>query len=103
MCRKLLNISMQQVKTYKIKNEQILRRVELPSIDKIIKTRQLSFLERIAFMEDHRLPKMMIGSHFKHLNGEQARRGNVGTTRSTLRSTLEDAGLSTKGSGGDLK
>jgi ABC-type multidrug transport system ATPase subunit len=38
MCQKLLNISMQQVKTYKIK---VLQRVELPSMDKIIKTRQL--------------------------------------------------------------
>jgi hypothetical protein len=72
MCRKLLNISMQQVKTYKIKNEQILQHVELPSMDKIIKTRQLRFLEQITFMEENRLPKMMIGSHLKRLNGEQA-------------------------------
>jgi hypothetical protein len=46
---------------------------------------------------------MMIGSHLKHLNGEQAQRGNVGTTRSTLQTTLEDASLCTKGSGRDLK
>jgi hypothetical protein len=39
----------------------------------------------------------------KRLDGEQARRGNVGTSRNTLRSTLEDAGLCTKGLSGDLK
>jgi hypothetical protein len=67
MCCKLLNISSQQVKTYKIKNKQVLQPVELPTMDKIIKTRQLRFLERVAFMEDDRLPKMMIGSHLKPL------------------------------------
>jgi hypothetical protein len=103
MCRKLLNLSMHQVKSYKIKNEDVLERVELPSMDKIIKTRQLRFLERIAHMEDNRFPRMLIGSHLKRRDGEQARRGNIGSTRSTLRSTLEDAGLCTKGSGGDLK
>jgi hypothetical protein len=44
-------------------------------------------LMRIANMEAYRLPRMMIGSHMKRLNGEKARRGDGGATRSTLRST----------------
>jgi hypothetical protein len=59
-------------------------------------------LIRIANMEADRLPRMMIGSHMKRLNGEQARSGDVVTERSNLLSTIEEAGLWTKGSGGDL-
>jgi hypothetical protein len=99
----LLNLSMHDVKAYRIKNETILERVGLSPMRQIIWTWQLHFLERIALMIDDCLPRMMIGSHVTCIPGEQAQKGNVGTTRSMLRSTLEIAGLWSKGSGGDLK
>jgi Reverse transcriptase (RNA-dependent DNA polymerase) len=101
-CRKLLHINMQQVKTYRITNQTVLERVNLPTMTQIIQARQIRFLERITLMDDTRLPRMMVGAHATRFDGEVARRGNYGTTRSTLRSTLEAAGLSTPGSSGDI-
>ena len=58
--RSILQINMTQVEEERITNHQILKRIDIPSMENIIAKRQLKWLGKIARMEESRLPIKML-------------------------------------------
>eukprot|EP00978_Attheya_sp_CCMP212_P043669 scaffold289028_cov40-Attheya_sp.AAC.1 len=56
----ILQINMTQVKEDRISNHQILKQIDIPSMENIIAKRQLKWLGKIARMEETRLPIKML-------------------------------------------
>eukprot|EP00978_Attheya_sp_CCMP212_P012017 scaffold29800_cov23-Attheya_sp.AAC.1 len=58
--RSILQINMTQVEEERITNHQILKRIDIPSMENIIAKRQLKWLGKIVRMEERRLPIKML-------------------------------------------
>ena len=78
-------------------------RLKLPPIDKLIATRQLRFLMRIANMPTTRLTRQIINSIAIPKAGTTLAGGRGLSTRGSLRQVLEKVELVKPGTGGPLK
>eukprot|EP00978_Attheya_sp_CCMP212_P004158 scaffold9027_cov61-Attheya_sp.AAC.6 len=58
--RSILRISINEVQEKRIRNTEILSRINLPTMDKLIAKRQLRWIGKVARMEEDRLPLKML-------------------------------------------
>ena len=61
-CRAILGISMREVSMYKVKNRNILARLNMPNMKNLIHYRRLLWMQKIAVMPFNRYPKIFLNA-----------------------------------------
>ena len=104
--RKMRKISMWHVQKYRIKNAESLRRVKMQPMKKIIRVRQLRFLQKVSNKPQRSLTVQIMSSQAARVEGEPFPRGRMLSTRRSYVDALADAGLiksGAEGNGGELE